>query len=707
MARRLALLVALAAVLACSAHMFGEEGMWTFDAAPLARINAALGTRIDQAWLNKVQAAAVRLSGCSASVVSPQGLVLTNQHCVRACLQTFSTPDRDRLAEGFFTSSREEERTCAGQTAEILLSIEDVTARINAATTGRTAGEFVRARNAEQLAIEKAGCAGDPKLRCQVVTLHRGGQYSLYTYRRYSDVRLVYVPEHQAVVFGGDPDNFNFPRFALDAAFLRLYEDGHPASTPSYLQWTPRAPQPNEPVFVAGNPGSTSRLETVAQLETARDVQLPAQIKRYSELRGRLLRFADESADHRRTTRDIIRGVENNLKRVWGQHQTLADPAFMDAKRAAERDFIARGGGASGPVAVSIGEIAAVQRARRQFMPAYEQLEQLAGGSSVLYGYARTLVRAGLDRAKPAADRLPEYSDARLPLLEKSLLDPRPIEAEIETLYLAFWLSKTREALGTDAPESKALLDRESPEGLAARLVADTKLGDPGVRKALLNGGADAIRASNDPLIRFVLASDATARTVRAAWEGQVVGPTDRAAERLALARFTAYGQSIYPDATFTLRLSYGRIAGWTEGDRVVPPMTFVSGLWERATGADPYQVSPKLAAARDRLNPDTVFTVSTTNDIIGGNSGSPLIDAQGGVIGAVFDGNLHSNGGSYGYDPRLNRTVAVSAAVVQEALLKVYDQPQLVKELNGSGSPPPPRSTRRSERQSSRRRYQ
>jgi hypothetical protein len=400
-----------------------------------------------------------------------------------------------------------------------------------------------------------------------------------------------------------------------------------------------------------------------------------------------MLRFADESADHRRITRDIIRGVENNLKRVWGMHQTLADPAFMDAKRSAERDFIAKSGGPSGEVALAIAEIGRVQVARRQLMPAYEQLEQLAGGSSTLYAYARTLVRAGLDRAKPNAERLPEYSDARLSLLEKSLLDPRPIEPEIETLYLAFWLSKTREALGTDAPDSKALLGRESPEGLAARLVASTKLGDPAVRKALWAGGADAIRASDDPLIQFVLAADAPARAARAAWEQRVVGPTDRAAELLAQARFTAYGNTIYPDATFTLRLSYGRIAGWNEGDRAVPAMTFVSGLWERATGAEPYQVSPKLAAARDRLNPNTVFTVATTNDIIGGNSGSPLIDAQGHVIGAVFDGNLHSNGGAYGYDGRLNRTVAVAAAVVEEAMLKVYNQPQLVKELHGGAA--------------------
>ncbi|HOC19469.1 MAG TPA: S46 family peptidase [Vicinamibacterales bacterium] len=684
---RRGVLTAVALAVALTAVVRSDEGMWTFDKAPLARINAALGTAIDQAWLDRIQAGAVRLGGCSASLVSSEGLVLTNQHCVRSCLQSFSTPGRDRVAEGFFTKGRDDERTCPGQTAEVLLSIEDVTARVMAATAGTTGREFVRARSAEQAAIEKAGCGADASLRCQVVTLHRGGQYKLYKYRRYSDVRLVYVPEHQAVVFGGDPDNFNFPRFALDAAFLRVYENGKPASTPSFLRWTPRAPKPGEPVFVAGNPGSTSRLETVAQLETARDVQLPALIKRYSELRGRLLRFADESAEHKRMTRDAIRGVENNVKRLWGQHQTLADPAFMDAKRAAERELIARSAGKAGsePVAGAVAAIAAVQPQRRALMPFYDQLEQFAGASSVLYNYARTLVRAALARSAAApGDRLPEYSDARLAVLGKSLTEPRAIEPELETLYLGFWLSKAREVMGTDAPETKTLLGRESPEGLAGRLVAGTKLADPAVRKALWDGGEAAVRASDDPLIRFVLATDAQARAVRAAWEERAVAPTDRAAERLALARFEAYGDDVYPDATFTLRLSYGRIEGWKEGDRVVEPVTRIAGLWERATGAEPYVVSPGLAAARDRLAPGTVFTVATTNDIVGGNSGSPLLDAQGNVIGAIFDGNLHSNGGTYGYDPQLNRAVAVSAAVVQEALLKVYDQPHLVKELSG-----------------------
>ncbi|HYF22320.1 MAG TPA: S46 family peptidase [Caulobacteraceae bacterium] len=657
-----------------------SEGMWTFDRVPLDKVKADTGVAVNRAWLNKVRAGAVRIGGCSASLVSPEGLVLTNQHCVRSCAQTFSTPEKDVVRDGFSTASREEERVCPGQTAEILLTIDDMTARVNAATAGQTGQAFVKARDAAITGIEREVCGTDPKLRCQVVTLHRGGEYKLYKYRKYSDVRLVFTPEHQAVVFGGDPDNFNFPRYALDAAFLRVYEDGKPAATPQHLKWTPRAPKPGEPVFVAGNPGSTARLRTVAQLETERDYALPATIKRLSELRGRLLRFADESEDHRRMTRDAIRGTENNLKRTWGMHQTLADRAFLDAKRAAEADFRARGAAEGDPW----GEIAAVQDDAAALAPAYDWLEGQAGQGSVLYGYARSLVRAALEREKASAERLPEYADSRLANLQKSVLDPRRIEPELEQLYLGFWLSKLREGLGTDAPQTKLVLGRESPEGIAARLVAETKLADPAVRKALWEGGLAAVRASDDPMIRFVLNADPAARAARSAWEARVSGPTDRAAERLALARFKAYGNEVYPDATGTLRLSWGRIEGWMEGDREVPPVTTVAGLWERATGAAPFDVSPKLAAAKDRLNPATIYTVSTSNDIIGGNSGSPLLDAKGNVIGAVFDGNLHSNGGAYGYDPRLNRAVAVSAAMFQEAMLKVYGQDRLVKELNG-----------------------
>ena len=675
-----------AAVLSVAAPAAAGEGMWTFDGFPTQRVNRELGTQVDAAWLSRVQAGAVRLAGgCSASLVSPEGLVLTNQHCVRSCVQTFSTPENDVLAKGFSTQGREEERACPGQQAEVLLAIEDVTAQVAAAGRGRSGQAFVQARDAAIGAIEKAACGGDATLRCQVVTLHRGGQYKLHRFRKYSDVRMVWTPEHQAVVFGGDPDNFNFPRYALDAAFLRVYENGRPAATPAYLRWTPRAPREGEPVFVVGNPGSTSRLKTVAQLEAERDRELPAGIKRLSELRGRMIAFADASDDNRRISRDALRGVENSLKSTVGRHVALADRRFMEERRRNEARFLERTGDSRAAVARAAMEIAAAQDAAAELSARYDWLEGGAGQGSALWGYARTLVRAADERAKPAGQRLPEYGESRMALLEKRLLDARRIEPALEELYLRFWLSKTREALGTDAGEVQALLGRESPEALAARLVAGSKLADPAFRRALWEGGPAAVRASTDPLIQLALRADGDARRIRNLWEERVEGPTDRNGEILARARFQAFGDATYPDATFSPRISFGRIEGWTEAGRPVPAITRVAGLWARATGAPPFDLAPRLAAARERLDPQTVYTVATSNDIVGGNSGSPLLDAEGRVIGAVFDGNLPSLGGAYGYNPANNRAVAVSAQAVQETLLKVYDQARLVAELNAA----------------------
>jgi hypothetical protein len=371
-----------------------------------------------------------------------------------------------------------------------------------------------------------------------------------------------------------------------------------------------------------------------------------------------------------------------------GRHAALADRRFMEERRRNEARFLERTGDDRQAVARAVTEVAAAQDAAADLGASYDWLEGGAGQGSALWSYARTLVRVGTERAKPAAQRLPEYSDSRLPLLEKRTLDPRRIEPALEELYLRFWLSKTREALGTDAGEVQALLGRESPEALAANLVAGTKLADPAVRRALWEGGPAAIRASKDPLIQLALRADGDARRVRNLWEERVEGPTDRNGEVLARARFAAFGDATYPDATFSPRISFGRVEGWSEGGRRVPALTRIAGLWTRATGAAPFDLAPRLAAARERLDPDTVYTLATSNDIVGGNSGSPLLDAEGRVIGAVFDGNLPSLGGAYGYDAATNRAVAVSAMAVQEALEKVYDQPRLVAELNGSARP-------------------
>jgi len=686
---QLAASAAVAVLLAfASGAARADEGMWTYDNFPTAKANAALGSRIDQRWLDRVQAASVRLTnGCSASLVSKEGLVLTNHHCVVDCVQDLSTADKDFVKDGFLIATRQEERKCPGLQAEVLTAVTDLTARVSAATAGKTGQDFVKARDAVMAGAEEEVCGDDEKLRCQMVSLYRGGQYKLYKYRKYADVRVAFAPEFATAFFGGDPDNFNFPRFNLDVGFVRLYENGKPVATPQHLTWTARAPKEGEATFVSGNPGSTDRMLTVSQLETQRDLAIPVGQLQRSEIRGRLIRFSEESAEHKRIATDPLFSIENSYKVFFGRQFALNDRAFMDAKRAAEADLRAKVG-ADPRLAADIGdpwgEIDRAQQAYADNFLRYRQIEAGAGYISDLFHYARTLVRAAQERTRPSAERLPEYAEARLPLLQKELLDERPVDASLEEVYLSFWLSKTREYLTADDPASRLLLGKESPEGLARRLVAGTKLADRAVRKALWEGGSAAIQASDDPLIQLALRMDPAAREVRKTWESEVAGPTDGAAERVARARFAVYGDAVYPDATFTLRLSYGSVAGWTHRGVTVPATTTFAGLYDRATGAEPYELAPRWIAARDKLNPATVFNFVTTNDIIGGNSGSPVVSARGEVLGAAFDGNIHSLGGAYGYDGALNRTVVVSTAAATEALLKVYGQTALVKELVG-----------------------
>ena len=678
----------LAAAFAISAGpAFADEGMWTYDNFPTAKVNAAYGLKLDQPWLDRVQAASVRLTtGCSASLVSKSGLVLTNHHCVVECVQDLSSEKTDFVKEGFAAATREEEKKCPGMQAEILTSITDLTKDIQAATAGKTGQDFIRARDAAMAAAEQATCAGDPQLRCQVVSLYRGGQFKLYKYRKYADVRLVFAPEFATAFFGGDPDNFNFPRFNLDVGFLRLYEGGKPVSTPQHLTWVSRAPKEGEATFVSGNPGSTNRLMTMSQLETLRDLTIPVGQLQRSEMRGRLTRFSEESAEHKRVATDPLFGIENSFKVFYGQQSALNDKAFMDAKRAQEAELKAKIA-ADPKLAAEIGDPwAEIAKAQTAYANNYLRYRQIEGGAtySNLYHYAEMLVRAAQERTKPSAERLPEYAEARLPLLEKQLLDVKPIDAELEEVSLGFWLSKTREYLTTDDAAVKAVLGKESPEGLAKRTVAGSKLADPAARKALWDGGLAAIQASDDPMIQLFLRNDPAARAVRKTWEAEVAGPTDRAAERVARAKFAAYGDAVYPDATFTPRLSYGKVAGWTYRGTTVPATTNFAGLYERATGAEPYQLAPRWVAAKGKVNPDTVYNFVTTNDIIGGNSGSPVVNAKGEVLGAAFDGNIHSLGGAFGYDGSINRTVVVATSAATEALSKVYGQTALVKELTG-----------------------
>ncbi len=663
-----------------------DEGMWTFDNFPAAAVKATYGVSIDQAWLGHVQANAVRLStGCSASIVSGQGLVLTNHHCVADCAQDLSTATSDHLKTGFLTDSREEERTCPGMQAEVLLSIKDVTDPVRQAAAGKTGADFIKARNAAIADIEKSNCADKEAVRtCQVVNLYQDGQYKLYTFKKYADVRLVFAPELQTAFFGGDPDNFNFPRYDLDMSFVRLYEGGKPVATPGRMVWNPAPPKDGEPTFVAGNPGSTCRLLTADQLDFLRDVSFPMTLTQLAELRGRLIEFGKRGPEQQRVASHELFGIENSYKVYVGQLQALSEPGFLAGKRQADAELKAKVA-ADPALAARIGDpweaIAKVQAERASLYAPYMLLEGRAGFYSPLYGYAVDLVRAAQERAKPNAERLPEYAQARLPLLEKEVLDVKPIDQALNQLQIEFWLLKVREVLTADAPQTQGLLGKDSPETIAARLSASS-LADPAVRKALWDGGLPAVQASKDPLIQYVLATDAAARAARKTYEEKVAGPTGQAAQKIAAARFAVYGDRIYPDATFSPRLSYGKVAGWTYRGQTIPATTVFKGLWARATGQDPFALAPRWTAAQGKLKDDTVFDFVTTNDIIGGNSGSPVLNAKGEVIGAAFDGNIHSLGGAFAYDGAINRTVVTSTAGATEALLQVYGRTALVDEL-------------------------
>ncbi len=664
--------------------VLADEGMWTFDAFPAAAMKKSYGFSPDQAWLDRVRGAAVRLTGgCSASVVSGNGLVLTNHHCVVDCVQTLSTPERDSVKMGFVAGALPKEPKCAGQQGEIVTAISDVTPVLKAAIGDLTGGALVKARNAARAKIESDGCIDPKRERCQVVTLFGGNQYKLYKYHKYSDVRLVFAPELQSAFFGGDPDNFNFPRYALDFGFLRLYEDGKPVATPDHLKWNPRAPKPGEAVFIVGNPGSTQRLFTESQRAMRREYNLPTNLLLLSELRGRLLEAMASDPEKARTGADELFGIENSYKALYGQYRSLLDPGFSATLASAEttlRAKVAADPALTRRIGDPWADVAKAMAAYRNIYFAYRQIGTVGAGQ--LAAYAETIVDAAAERAKPNGERLPEYTDAALPLVEKDLTDARPIYPWLEELNLGFNLSKTREYLKVDTAEVKALLGKESPEALAKRLVTGTKLADPAVRKALFDGGAAAVAASTDPMIRWVAANNPAARALDLRFKAEVEGPTTAAATRLNAARFAVYGDTLYPDATFTLRISYGKVAGWTENGAEVPPVTRIGGLFERATGSVPFDLAPSLARAQARLDPNTVMDFVTTNDIIGGNSGSPAIDRDGSVIGAAFDGNIHSLGGNFGYDPALNRTVIVSAAAIQAALDHAYDGAAVSAEL-------------------------
>ncbi|HSL19988.1 MAG TPA: S46 family peptidase [Vicinamibacterales bacterium] len=677
-------------VAALCAGVAADEGMWTFDNFPRGEVAKKYGVQTGDQWLERLQNAVIRLeSGCTASFVSPDGLVLTNHHCAQTCLAENSTAARDLVASGFTAATRKDEVRCQGERASVLIDTEDVTADVTRALEGVAPAEAARTRNQVLTKLEErceadSKQAGEPRA-CEAVTLYQGGQHWLYKYKRYDDVRLAFAPESAVAAFGGDPDNFQFPRWCLDMSLLRVYENGKPARPPAHLTFNWSGAKEGEPVFVAGHPGTTQRLLTVAQLKTQRDIVLPFWLLRFSELRGRLAQYSKSSREAARTAKDYLDTIENSHKVRRMQLVSLLDDRMME-QRAEEERKLREAVMASAELKAQAGgaweDIARAEATYRNILVPYTWIEGGAGFNSDLFVYARHLVRAADERAKANADRLREYTDAQLVTLRQTLGAHSPVYPDLEQVRLSFSLERMREYLGPDHPVIKEALGTASPDERARALVVGSTLGDPKVRVALLEGGQKTVAASKDPMIALARAIDDEARELRKIYENEVQAPEQRAQQAIAAARFKVYGTSLYPDATFTLRLSYGAVEGWTEGNGRVEPFTRLSRLFERATGAPPFALPKRWTAARPRLDMDSRVNFVTTNDIVGGNSGSPMVNAKGEIVGLVFDGNIHSISGSYWFDAEKNRTVAVHPAYIETALERVYDVDALAEEL-------------------------
>ncbi len=682
------LLIALLLV-AAGPFVTADEGMWTFDNFPAGVVQQKYGVRLTDQWLDRLQRSVVRLeTGCTASFVSPEGLVLTNHHCVSSCLSDNSSAENDLVASGFLAAEATDEIRCQGSQASVLVETEDVTSRVTDAIAGAAPAQVATVRNQALTRLESecedaAKKSGAP-LACEAVTLYQGGQSWLYKYKRYDDVRLAFAPEHAIAAFGGDPDNFQFPRWCLDMALLRVYENGKPAATPTHLNVNWNGAAAGDPVFVAGHPGTTQRLLTVAQLKTQRDLVLPFWLIRYAELRGRLIQYSTSSEEATRTAMDYLGNIENAIKVRRVQQSSLLDDRMMAEREAEEQKL--RAAVAKDPSLTSARETwdviaKAEQRSRDMHVP-WVWLEGAGGFNSDLFFYARQLVRAADEREKPNAERLREYTEGALPQLRAALAAKTPVYPEFEHVKLSFSLERMREYLGPDHPIVKAVLGTMSPDDRAMELVRGSELGDPAVRVKLFEGGRAAVAASTDPMIALARQVDPESRRLRTIVENEIEGPVRVAQQAIAQARFKTYGTSLYPDATFTLRVSYGAVQGWVENGTPVEPFTRLDRLYERATGTAPFALPQRWLDARPRLDLSARANFVTTNDIVGGNSGSPMVNAASDIVGLVFDGNIHSISGSYWFDAEKNRTVAVHPQFMRAALQQVYRVERLAREL-------------------------
>jgi hypothetical protein len=667
-----------------------DEGMWLYNEPPKGKIKAKYGFELTQPWLDHVRLSSVRFNnGGSGSFVSADGLTFTNHHVGATCVQQLSTEGHDYMKTGFYAKTRAEETKCPNLELNQLVGIEDVTEKVNAAVKpGMPVAEAGQAQRSAMSQIEKE-CATTTGLRCDVVTFYSGGVYNLYKYKKYTDVRLVFAPEFDIAFFGGDPDNFTYPRYDLDITFFRVYENGKPAHLDHYLQWSRSGVKEGDLVFVSGNPGNTGRLLTMAQLEFLRDVDFPARLKMYQRRIAVLQEFSRQSEENARIAQRDIFSLQNSQKAITGDEAGLMDKSITEAKAADEAKLRAayraeaKNSGASDPW----DEISQAMKLQSEMYAQLSYLERLRGFASELPQMARVLVRAAEEKPKPSAERLREFRDSALPSLEQQLFSTAPVYKSLDTVLLGESLIEMQDALGKDNPDLEKVLNGRTPVEAAKEIIANTKLDDVAVRKQLYEGGEKAIEASTDPLILAMRAIEPDARAVRKQFDDKVDSVTRRDGASIAKARFAQSGFTQPPDATFTLRLSYGVVKGYQENGKAIPYETIMGGAYQHAAEHNdqpPYNLPESWLKSKSKLDLNTPLNFVSTADIIGGNSGSPTVNKQGEVVGIIFDGNIQSLTWDFAYSDIQGRAVSVDSRGIQEALRKIYSASALADELLG-----------------------
>jgi len=688
--RKVPSIIILLTLLISPLGLYADDGMWTFDNPPRQQWKEKYDFAPADAWLDHVRLASVRLNdGGSGAFVSGDGLLMTNQHVASGQLQKVSSKDHDYNKEGFYARTPAEELKCPDLEINILVALEEVTARVRgAAKPGASDKEANEQRKAEMAAIEKEATE-KTGLRSEVVTLYSGGEYWLYRYKKYTDLRLVFASEEQIAFFGGDPDNFTYPRYDLDVAFFRVYENNQPLKTEHYFKWSESGPSDGEFVIASGNPGSTARLLTFAQIQFQRDVGNPLQMQTWTSRRDALVEYGKRGAEQARQAGGGVRLLNNSLKRLVGQQEGLNNPRLMAKKEAEEKALRER--------------IAANPEWRQQYADAWDQIaavyrdlpkmaKRMAFTTiepSRLGKIASTLVRYGDEIGKPNNQRYDEFRDSKLESLKFSLFSPAAVYTEMEEAVLAAWLAEAQKTLGPDDPFIRAALQGSTPATVARTVVAGTRLADVATRKALFEGGAAAVAKSADPLIQLARRIEPIIRELRAWNEERIQSVETSAGQRIAAARFAVYGKQVYPDANFTLRLSYGRVLGYEEDTTFVPYKTTFYGLYDRARSFDekpPYDLPRRWQAGEAKLDLATPINFVYSADTIGGNSGSPVINRNAEIVGLNFDSNLQKLSNRYWYieESEGSRAVAVHSAAIIEALRKLYGAEALAKEITG-----------------------